>query len=236
MNNVQIGLFRKARRALRAVRVTLDIGDSEAAVDRAYYAMFYAATAALLSVGERPKTHRGTCLRFQLHFIRSGRIEKAMGQVLIRGRDLRLRTDNDTSSLLDARAVSNLSTDAERFVNSVEEMLWNGSSRSHVETAPPAEEFDAIRELQGGCVPMSASVSRKVVKTFRPTEPHLASLTRRERDVLDLLVEGRTSPQIAEALFVAPSTVCFHVRHIYEKLHVHTRGQAVACALGRRVT
>jgi uncharacterized protein (UPF0332 family)/DNA-binding CsgD family transcriptional regulator len=231
MNNVQIGLFRKARRALGAVRVTLDIGDGDAAVNRAYYAMFYAATAALVSVGERPKTHHGTCLRFQLHFIRSGRLEATIGRMLIRARNLRLRSENEAVSV-DSHAISNLSADAERFVNSVEKMLWAGSGGSLAETAPPAAGFDAIRKANVSVVSRSSSVA---LETLRPPDPYLASLTRRERDVLELLVEGRTSPQIAEALFVAPSTVCYHVRHIYEKLHVHTRGQAVACALGRRV-
>lgn len=116
------------------------------------------------------------------------------------------------------------------------EALRAGASGYLVKTAPPAEVLDAIHDLHGGGAPMSASVARKVVETFRRPTPDLASLTRREREVLDLLVEGRTGPQIAEALFVAPSTVAFHVRQIYEKLHVHTRAQAVAKALGRRAT
>jgi len=114
------------------------------------------------------------------------------------------------------------------------EALREGASGYLVKTAPPGEVLDAIRALHAGGAPMSASVARKVVEAFRRPDPDLESLSRRERQVLDLLVEGRTGRQIAEALFVAPSTVAFHIRQIYDKLHVHTRGQAVARALGRR--
>ncbi len=114
------------------------------------------------------------------------------------------------------------------------EALRAGASGYLVKTAPPGEVLDAIRALHNGGAPMSASVARKVVEAFRRPDPDLESLSRREREVLDLLVEGRTGRQIAETLFVAPSTVAFHIRQIYEKLHVHTRGQAVARALGRR--
>jgi DNA-binding NarL/FixJ family response regulator len=114
------------------------------------------------------------------------------------------------------------------------EALREGASGYLVKTAPPAEVLDAIRALHRGGAPMSASVARKVVEAFRRPNPDLESLSPREREVLDLLVEGRTGRQIAEALFVAPSTVAFHIRQIYEKLHVHTRAQAVARALGRQ--
>jgi uncharacterized protein len=229
MNNVQISLLQKARRALRVARVTREIGDGDAAVDRAYYAMIYAATAALASVGESPKTHHGTRLRFHLHFVRSGRLEKSVGQMLSRGHRLRLRSDSDPNVLLDGHATSRLSAEAERFVNSVEKMLCAGMRGHPLELAGG---FDVIRKVNGSVVSRSSSVAQE---TSLPPDPHLATLTRREREVLDLLVEGRTSPQIAEALFVAPSTVCFHVRNIYEKMQVHTRGQAVARAIGRRV-
>jgi len=114
------------------------------------------------------------------------------------------------------------------------EALRAGASGYLVKTAPPAEVLDAVRALHDGGAPMSASVARKVVEAFRRPDPDLGALSPREREVLDLLVEGRTGRQIAEALFVAPSTVAFHIRQIYEKLHVHTRAQAVARALGRR--
>lgn len=114
------------------------------------------------------------------------------------------------------------------------EALKAGASGYLVKATPPAEVLAAIRELHAGGAPMSASVARKVVQAFRRPDRSADGLSRREQEVLDLLVEGRTGRQIAEALFVSPTTVAFHVRQIYEKLHVHTRGEAVARVLGGR--
>lgn len=114
------------------------------------------------------------------------------------------------------------------------EALQAGASGYLVKTTPPAEVLEAVRELHAGGAPMSASIARKVVTAFRQPDPDLGELSRREREVLDHLVEGKTVRQIADALFVSSSTVAFHVRQIYEKLHVHSRAEAVARALGRR--
>ncbi len=57
------------------------------------------------------------------------------------------------------------------------------------------------------------------------------NLTAREREVLELLVEGRTNPEIADALFISPRTVSVHVTHILEKFAVENRSAAVALAL-----
>ncbi len=115
------------------------------------------------------------------------------------------------------------------------EALEAGATGYLVKATPPADVLAAIRELYAGGAPMSASVARKVVQAFRRPDRSADGLSRREAEVLDLLVEGKTGRQIADALFVAPSTVAFHVRQIYEKLHVHTRGEAVARALGGRL-
>ena len=70
-----------------------------------------------------------------------------------------------------------------------------------------------------------------------PQEPDIealcakaARLTRREEDVLRLLVEGRTAPQIAEELVVSPNTVKTHVRNLYRKLGINRRAD-LACRL-----
>jgi ATP/maltotriose-dependent transcriptional regulator MalT len=55
-------------------------------------------------------------------------------------------------------------------------------------------------------------------------------LSAREREVYDLLVQGRTNLEIAKTLFISATTVKVHVRHIYEKLGVHTRAEAAASA------
>lgn len=63
-----------------------------------------------------------------------------------------------------------------------------------------------------------------------PPSPLLEPLSDRERDVLRLLVAGRSGPEIAEALVVAPSTVRTHLKSIYGKLDAHSRDQAIARA------
>ncbi len=95
----------------------------EAAISRAYYAAFYAAMAALLSVGEAPKTHSGTLQRFRLHFIKTGRLPLSLGDVLTYAFDARQRADYEAFAIFDEAAVADLISDVEAFVQAVEEML-----------------------------------------------------------------------------------------------------------------
>jgi len=61
--------------------------------------------------------------------------------------------------------------------------------------------------------------------------PGLESLTAREREVLDLLAQGRSQDEIAQELFITPKTVATHIQRVLAKLDVHSRAQAVAVAL-----
>jgi DNA-binding NarL/FixJ family response regulator len=82
-----------------------------------------------------------------------------------------------------------------------------------------------------GGAPMSGSVARKVVTTFRQPTPTGAGdlkLSEREEEVLRLLARGHRSKEIADELGIGTGTVNTYVRHIYEKLHVRSRAQAVA--------
>ncbi|HWP83224.1 MAG TPA: response regulator transcription factor, partial [Bacteroidota bacterium] len=77
-------------------------------------------------------------------------------------------------------------------------------------------------------------VAKKAVEMFRkfvPEQNEPANLTPREREILSLLVDGMNYSGIAEKLFISLDTVRNHIRHIYEKLHVHSKSQAVAKAL-----
>lgn len=123
MTDEQNALFAKARRALQTARINLDEDDPEAASNRAYYAAYYAATAALLEVGETPKTHSGTHRRFHLHYVASGLLPKHLGHNLDHAFDFRLRADYETYAIFDKMAVSNLIADVTKLVDAVESLL-----------------------------------------------------------------------------------------------------------------
>ena len=94
-----------------------------------------------------------------------------------------------------------------------------------------AELIEALQEVHAGGSPMSSNIARKVVQSFhRPAhQPSEArELSSREREVLELLARGYLYKEIAELLKISRPTVNTYIRRIYEKLHVHSRSQAVA--------
>lgn len=93
----------------------------------------------------------------------------------------------------------------------------------------PQEIAAAIREIEDGGSPMSSSIARKVVGTFRQKDSEdCEPLSPRESELLDLLARGRTYKECATALDLSIDTVRTHIRHIYKKLQVHSRHEAVA--------
>lgn len=91
-------LMAKARRAAVSARVLLDTGDADGACNRAYYAMFDAARAALLASGapvepEIARTHSGLISAFSLHLVKTGRVPVELGKALNKVEDLRLVAD-----------------------------------------------------------------------------------------------------------------------------------------------
>ncbi|MBC6992704.1 response regulator transcription factor [Neolewinella lacunae] len=97
----------------------------------------------------------------------------------------------------------------------------------------PAELLAAVQDAASGGSPMSPQIARRVVQTFHvgPANP----LTEREKEVLAQLCAGESYRSIAEALFISGHTVRSHIKNIYEKLHVHTRAEAVVKALKDRL-
>lgn len=109
--------------------------------------------------------------------------------------------------------------------------LLAGASGYLAKPASPQELVKAIRDLHAGGSPMSPGVARRVTEWLHEEgrkQRELDSLTVREREVLGLVAEGLTNPEIADRLAIGARTVETHVRHIYEKLHVHTRAAAAA--------
>jgi DNA-binding NarL/FixJ family response regulator len=110
--------------------------------------------------------------------------------------------------------------------------LAAGASGYLLKSTTPANIMDAIRELHGGGSPMSTQIARKVVASFRnPTvdlaNPYEQLLTQREKEVLELLSIGKLYRQIAQELHISLETVKSHCHHIYDKLHVTTRTEAI---------
>lgn len=95
-----------------------------------------------------------------------------------------------------------------------------------------AKIIESLRELFDGGSPMSAAIARKVVESFRKPNsihenPYDHILTRREREVLELIAKGLPNKQIAEELFISIETIKSHNHNIFEKLHVQSRMEAV---------
>jgi DNA-binding NarL/FixJ family response regulator len=95
----------------------------------------------------------------------------------------------------------------------------------------PEELQTAIFDVLSGGAPMSSEIARRVVASFRQRSAKredAEGLTPREEEVLVLLSKGYANKEIAEKLSVSYETVRDHLKHIYEKLHVHSRTEAVA--------
>ena len=94
----------------------------------------------------------------------------------------------------------------------------------------PDELIDAIKVALKGGSPMSPQIARKVLKSFHRFKPQFADdrLTEKEEVILNLLAEGKSYKTIAEEIFLSVNGVKYHIRSIYEKLHVNTRAEAVS--------
>jgi DNA-binding NarL/FixJ family response regulator len=120
------------------------------------------------------------------------------------------------------------------------EALNAGASGYILKKTAPGKLLEAIRELYQGGAPMSSQIARKVVAAFQKntTTPgtsgnELATLSNREKEILELLSRGLMYKEIAAALFISQETVRKHVYHVYEKLHVTNRVEAVNKFYGR---
>lgn len=117
--------------------------------------------------------------------------------------------------------------DSERIFNS----LLAGASGYLLKRTPQAEILEAIEQVHQGNSPMSGHIARKVVQYFNQRgspDTEIEKLSKREREVLDHLAQGIPYKEIADVLGLSIDTVRMHIKGIYGKLHVHSRGEAVA--------
>lgn len=122
-----------------------------------------------------------------------------------------------------------------------------GASGYLLKDDAPDKIVEAVRELVKGGAPMSRSVAKKMLD-FTRDQIEIASpmameklstadfaLSERERELLSGLVQGGTYTTLAKQFSISPLTVKTHIKHIYKKLHVHSRSNAVRVALEKNL-
>jgi DNA-binding NarL/FixJ family response regulator len=118
------------------------------------------------------------------------------------------------------------------------ESLCNGACGYLLKKTPPARLLEAITDAHAGGSPMSPDIARKVVVSLQrsgPHEPTAHALTPHETRVLRMLADGSSYQDVGDQLGISVNTVRNYIRQIYEKLHVHTKSEAVSKALRGRL-
>jgi DNA-binding NarL/FixJ family response regulator len=118
------------------------------------------------------------------------------------------------------------------------EALCAGACGYLLKNTPPARLMEYIREAVNGGAPISPEIARRVIALFRQIRPPKHAdyhLTPHETRLLKLLVQGHSYKTAAAELQASVNTICFHIKHIYAKLQVHSKSEAVAKALRSRL-
>jgi DNA-binding NarL/FixJ family response regulator len=116
------------------------------------------------------------------------------------------------------------------------EALKAGASGYLLKKTPPLQIVEAVKELYQGGSPMSASIARKLVTVFQQetgSAPEAATLTPREKEVLELTAKGLLYKEIAQQLGIGFGTVRQHLYKVYEKLHVQNKTEAINKVFGK---
>jgi len=117
-----------------------------------------------------------------------------------------------------------------------EQALKAGASGYLLKNTGLVQLIESLKELYNGGSPMSANIARKLVTLFRSEQKetaNLEALSNRENEILQFLSKGLLYKEIAEQLSISVSTVRQHIHHIYEKLHVQNRTEAINKAFGK---
>ncbi len=116
--------------------------------------------------------------------------------------------------------------------------IQNGADGYVLKKTNPLKIMEALRQVYEGGSPLTPSVAKQLLNIFKFNAPLPESdyrLTIREKEVLTMIVSGESTENISNKLFISPETVRNHFRHIYEKLQVHNRSQAVSKAIKERI-
>jgi DNA-binding NarL/FixJ family response regulator len=137
-----------------------------------------------------------------------------------------------TSALADTRVIVLTTFDQDDYVF---DALEAGASGFLLKRARPEDLLDAIHVVASGEAVLSPAVTRRVIEHLAPRRAdrapaHLASLTGRERDVLEQIAKGLSNAEVGAALCIEESTVRTHIKHLFQKLHLRDRVHAVIYA------
>lgn len=117
--------------------------------------------------------------------------------------------------------------------------ICNGAQGYILKNMPPEEILNAIREIYEGGAPMSPIIASKVLRMFKSNLSKGTNdsfeLSSREKEILKCLVEGMSYKMIADTCFISADTVNGHIKNIYKKLQVHSKGEAVAKAIKGKI-
>jgi DNA-binding NarL/FixJ family response regulator len=115
--------------------------------------------------------------------------------------------------------------------------LCAGASGYILKNTPPDKILQAIREVSDGGAFFTPSIAKKILYNFQvqPERAEYIKLSDKEKEVLRHLVDGLSYKMIAEKLFLSFHTIHSHIKNIYEKLHVNSKGEAVAKAIKNKL-
>lgn len=115
--------------------------------------------------------------------------------------------------------------------------LCNGASGYILKNTAPEKVLQAIREVADGGSFFTPSVAKKVLQNFQqqPQQGEFVQLTGREKEILKLLVDGLSYKMIADKVTLSFHTIHTHLRNIYEKLHVNSKGEAINKAMKNKL-
>ena len=109
--------------------------------------------------------------------------------------------------------------------------LCAGASGYLLKSTPIPKIKEAIYQVYRGEAAMSPSIARKVIQYFRPEKKNREELTPREMQIVQCMVEGLSYKMIADKLMISVNTICYHVKNIYRKLQVNSKGEVIAKSL-----
>ncbi|GAB3011606.1 response regulator [Spirosoma pulveris] len=117
--------------------------------------------------------------------------------------------------------------------------LCGGASGYVLKSPDPDDVLQAIEDVYNGGAHMSPTIAAKALRMFQhqfvKNQPTYVELTERERDVLTCMVRGMSYKMIADACSISFHTVHYHIKHIYEKLHVNSAPEAVVKAIEQKL-